>query len=81
MMHFRASNALDLTHGDLCGPILPPTPAGNKYFFLLVDDHTRFMWIRLLKHKDQALSVFKEIKASIEVEQNRKLKVFRSDKG
>jgi Integrase core domain len=81
MTHFRTSNALDLKHGDLCSPILPPTPAGNKYFFLLVDDHIRFMWIRLLKHKDQALSIFKEIKASIEVEHNRKLKVFWSDRG
>jgi transposase InsO family protein len=81
MTHFRTSNALNLKHGDLCSPILPPTPADNKYFFLLVDDHTRFMWIRFLKHKDQALSIFKEIKVSIEVEHNRKLKVFRSDRG
>ena len=30
---FAAKSILELVHGDLCGPISPPTPAGNKYFF------------------------------------------------
>lgn len=30
---FSAKGVLELIHGDLCGPISPPTPAGNKYFF------------------------------------------------
>nr|GEU68731.1 putative reverse transcriptase domain-containing protein [Tanacetum cinerariifolium] len=29
---FRANKRLELVHGDLCGPILPPTPTGNRYF-------------------------------------------------
>jgi Integrase core domain len=78
---YRAGEALELVHGDLCGPILPCTPSGNKYFFLLVDDHTRFMWVILLKQKDQVFTTFKGIKACVEVEQNRKLKCFRSDRG
>lgn len=38
---FHANEPLELIHGDICGPISPPTPAGNRYFFLLVDDYTR----------------------------------------
>ncbi|WVZ63125.1 hypothetical protein U9M48_012784 [Paspalum notatum var. saurae] len=36
---------LQLVHGDLCGPITPPTPSGRRFFLLLVDDTTRFMWV------------------------------------
>uniref|UniRef100_A0A8R7VB64 GAG-pre-integrase domain-containing protein n=1 Tax=Triticum urartu TaxID=4572 RepID=A0A8R7VB64_TRIUA len=39
--NFRASKALKLVHGDLCGPITPATPAGNRYFLLVVDDFSR----------------------------------------
>lgn len=27
---FRAKKRLDLIHGDLCGPITPPIPTGNR---------------------------------------------------
>ena len=40
---FRATEKLELVHGDLCGPISPPTPGGKRYFLLLVDDHSRYM--------------------------------------
>ena len=45
---FAAKDKLELVHADLCGPISPPTPAGNRYFFLLVDDFSRMMWVFLL---------------------------------
>ena len=35
---YRAERALELVHTDLCGPISPATPGGNKYFLLVVDD-------------------------------------------
>jgi hypothetical protein len=44
----RADELLGLVHADLCGPIDPPTPGGKRYFLLLVDDHSRHMWIHLL---------------------------------
>jgi hypothetical protein len=34
----RAESVLELIHGDLCGPVTPATPSGNKYFLLLIDD-------------------------------------------
>lgn len=48
---FRASYVLELIHGDLCGPISPATAANNRYIFVLVDDHSRYMWTILLKEK------------------------------
>jgi IS30 family transposase len=78
---FRANEVLELIHGDLCGPIKLTTPAGNKYFLLLVDDFSRYMWIQLMKNKDKAFSAFKEVKKAIEVERNVKVKGFRTDRG
>jgi hypothetical protein len=42
---YRAQEQLELVHGDLCGPVSPPTPGGNAYFLLLVDDMSRYMWL------------------------------------
>uniref|UniRef100_A0ACD6A031 Uncharacterized protein n=1 Tax=Avena sativa TaxID=4498 RepID=A0ACD6A031_AVESA len=78
---FRAKKALELVHTDLCGPITPPTSGGRKYFILIVDDHTRYMWLELLRSKDEALSFFKKVKATAEVERECKLIAFRSDRG
>jgi hypothetical protein len=51
---------LELVHGDLCGPISPATPAGNRYFLLLVDDYSRFMWVKLLRTKDEAVDAIRQ---------------------
>ena len=32
-------------HGDLCGSVTPATPGGRRYFLLLVDDLSRYMWV------------------------------------
>jgi hypothetical protein len=77
----RADSVLELVHRDLCGPITPATPSGNKYFLLLVDDMSRFMWIRLLSSKDQAPWVIKNFQAAVEVETGKKLMVLRTDRG
>lgn len=63
---FSASRRLELIHGELCGPISPTTSAGNRYFFLLVDDFSRVMWIYMLKSKDEALDVFKKFHVMFE---------------
>lgn len=79
--NYSASKVLQLVHGDLCGPIEPATTAGNKYFFLLVDDFSRSMWVYMLKSKDEALEAFKKFKARVEDGKDKKVKVFRTDRG
>jgi transposase InsO family protein len=76
---FRADVALDLVHGDLCGSITPESPGGRRFFLLLVDDATRFMWIKLLTAKRDATTSIKAIKAAIEVKVGRPLRVLRTD--
>jgi hypothetical protein len=60
---------------------MPPTPGGESYFVLIVDDHSRFMWLELLASTDESLSYFKKFKVATEVESWRYLKAFRSDHG
>ena len=48
---YRANEQLELVHGDLCGPVSPATPRGRRYFLLLIDDATLYMWTVLLDSK------------------------------
>ncbi|KAD0657028.1 hypothetical protein E3N88_43918 [Mikania micrantha] len=78
---FQANQPLELIHADLCGPISPSTLVGNKYFLLLVDDYSRYMWIHKLKSKDQAPDAFKTFKQAAELESGFKVKALRTDRG
>ena len=40
---YRMVDALELVHGDLCGPIMPATNGGQRYFLLLVDDYSHYI--------------------------------------
>jgi transposase InsO family protein len=78
---YRAQGLLDLVHDDLCGPITPATPGGRHHFLLLVDDKSRYMWVRLLSSKDKAPTVIKQWKVLVEAETGRVLRVLRTDHG
>jgi hypothetical protein len=41
-------------HGDLCGPVAPATPGGWRYFLLLIDDLSRYLWVVVLGSKGEA---------------------------
>ena len=54
---------------------------GNRYFFLIVDDYSRYIWIYVIEIKDEAFSSFKNFKARFESESSLKLKALRTDRG
>ena len=70
-----------VVHGDLCGPITPTTPSGRRYFFLLVDDLTRYMWLTLLMMKDEAAAAIIRLQAGVESESGCKLQTLHTDHG
>lgn len=78
---YRASHKLELIHGVLCGPVAPTTPSGNRFFFLLVDDLSRYMWVALLSSKDGAMASFLNFQARVEAETGRKVGTLRTDRG
>ena len=67
--------------GDLCGPVTPATPGGRRYFLLLVDDLSRYMWVMVLGSKGEAVDAIRRAQATAEAECGRKLRVLRTDNG
>jgi transposase InsO family protein len=70
---------LELVHGDLCGPVTPATPGGRRFFLLLVDDVSRYMWAVLLDTKAAVADAIKCHQAVAEKECSHKLRVLRTD--
>jgi hypothetical protein len=61
---FRAMERLELVHGDLCGLVTLATPGGRRYFLLLVDDHSRYMWVLVLGSKGEATDAIRRTQAA-----------------
>ena len=59
---YKAWNVLELVHMDICGPISPPTLGGKRYFFLIVDDCLRCVWVGVHKANLDAFEQFKHFK-------------------
>ena len=78
---YRACRALELIHADLCGPISPATQSHNRYIFVIIDDHTRYMWSILLKEKNVAFEKFKSFKSLVEKDINKEIATLRTDRG
>ena len=62
----RNTNLLDLVHSDICELNGMLTRGGNRYFITFIDDCSRYTYVYLLKHKDEAFHVFKVFKAEVE---------------
>jgi transposase InsO family protein len=77
----RTTRPLELLHGDLCGPITPATPSGNRYILLLVDDYSRYMWLTLLPSKDGAALAIRRVQAAAERKSGHQLVALRTDWG
>nr|GEU47982.1 hypothetical protein [Tanacetum cinerariifolium] len=45
---------LYLLHMDLCGPMHVKSVNGKKYILVIVDDYSRFTWVKFLRTKDEA---------------------------
>jgi hypothetical protein len=78
---YRADEALELMHGDLCRPIKPATLGGKTMFLLMVDDMSCYMWLILLSTKSDAARMIKQVQAQAEAECGKKLKVLCTDRG
>jgi hypothetical protein len=68
-------------HRDLCGPVTTATSGGRRYFLLLIDDLSRYMWVVVLDSKGEATNAIRRAQAVAEVECGSKLRVLRTDNG
>lgn len=77
----REKEPMRLIHSDLCGPMQTATPSGNRYFLTLIDDHSRFAVVRLIKSKDEVAGVVQEYIAEMSTRFGRKPIAIRTDNG
>lgn len=77
----RSSEPLDTVHADVCGPMEVTSVGGARYFLVFVDDFTRMAFVYFLKAKSEVFMYFKEFKSLVENQQNKKIKIFRTDNG
>nr|GEZ75540.1 retrovirus-related Pol polyprotein from transposon TNT 1-94 [Tanacetum cinerariifolium] len=45
---------LYLLHMDLCGPMRVESVNGKKYILVIINDYSRFTWVKCLRSKDEA---------------------------
>jgi hypothetical protein len=59
--------------------VTPTTPERRRYFLLLVDDLSRYMWVVLLGSKGEAANGIRCAQAAAEAECGRKIRVLHTD--
>ena len=70
-----------MIHSDVFGPILVPSLGKFVYYVSFIDDFSRNTWIYFLKKKYEVFDKFKEFKALVENQTEKKIKVLRTDDG
>ena len=75
------SRPLELLHIDLFGPVSTASLYGSRYGLVIVDDYSRWTWVKFIKSKDVACDVFSSFCTQIQSEKESKILKVRSDHG
>ncbi|GKA59071.1 retrovirus-related pol polyprotein from transposon TNT 1-94 [Tanacetum coccineum] len=70
-----------LLHMDLCGPMCVESINGKKYILVIVDDYSRFTWVKFLRSKDEALKFIIKFLKMIQVHLNATIRNIHIDNG
>ena len=77
----RAKEILGLIHMDVCGPMNTAAMGGFNYFITFTDDHSRFGYVFLMRHKSESFEMFKRYRNEVEKQTGKDIKILRSDRG
>nr|GFA77998.1 hypothetical protein [Tanacetum cinerariifolium] len=69
---------LYLLHMDLCGPMRVKSVNEKKYILVIVDDYSRFTWVKFLRSKDETLDFIIKLLKIIQVGISHETSVARS---
>nr|GEX76328.1 integrase, catalytic region, zinc finger, CCHC-type, peptidase aspartic, catalytic [Tanacetum cinerariifolium] len=72
---------LYLLHMDLCGPMRVESINGKKYILVIVDDYSRFTWVKFLRSKDETPMFIIKFLKMIQVRLNLPFRRIRTDNG
>lgn len=66
---------------DFMGPMQVGSLGGKRYAYLVIDDFSRFTWVKFIKEKSEVFEVFKELCQKIQREKDYGIVMIRSDHG
>ncbi|GJY63020.1 retrovirus-related pol polyprotein from transposon TNT 1-94, partial [Tanacetum coccineum] len=72
---------LHTLHMDLCGPMRVQSINGKKYILVIVDDYSRFTWVKFLRSKDETPEFVINFLKQIQVGLNKTVRYIRIDNG
>ncbi|GJW73961.1 retrovirus-related pol polyprotein from transposon TNT 1-94 [Tanacetum coccineum] len=68
-------------HMDLYGPMRVQSINGKKYILVIVDDYSRFTWVKFLRSKDETSEFVFNFLKQIQVGLNKTVRYIRTDNG
>jgi hypothetical protein len=77
----RAEGILQLVHNDVFGPVSVPSLGKSVYYVSFIDEFLRETWIYILRKKSEVFDMFKEFKALVENQTEKRIKVLRTNNG
>ncbi|GJR14231.1 retrovirus-related pol polyprotein from transposon TNT 1-94 [Tanacetum coccineum] len=72
---------LHTLHMDLCGPMRVQSINGKKYILVIVDDYSRFTWVKFLRSKDETPAFVINLLKQLQVGLNKTVRFVRTDNG
>ncbi|GKC88093.1 retrovirus-related pol polyprotein from transposon TNT 1-94 [Tanacetum coccineum] len=75
------TEVLHTLHMDLCGPLRVQSINGKKYILVIVDDYSRFTWVKFLRSKDETPVFVINLLKQLQVGLNKTVRFVRTDNG
>ncbi|GJZ96503.1 retrovirus-related pol polyprotein from transposon TNT 1-94, partial [Tanacetum coccineum] len=72
---------LHTLHMDLCGPMRVQSIKGKKYILVIVDDYSRFIWVKFFRSKDETPEFVINFLKQIQVGLNKTVRYIQTDNG
>ncbi|GJZ45894.1 retrovirus-related pol polyprotein from transposon TNT 1-94 [Tanacetum coccineum] len=72
---------LHTLHMDICGPLRVQSINGKKYILVIVDDYSRFTWVKFLRSKDETPVFVIKLLKQLQVGLNKTVRFMQTDNG